>query len=496
MKKVVTGEQMRRLDRHAIEEQGMPSMVLMERAALAVVQELCGGAFDTSDILVVCGGGNNGGDGVAVARIMHLRGYRVDVWLVGDPGRFSEGIKEQIVIAEKYHINFVTNPDPGEYTVIVDAIFGVGISRNVGGKYRDAIEAVNGSKVPVAAVDIPSGIHSDTGEEMGCAIRAQSTVTFAFDKPGLFLRDGQTHSGRVITADIGIYEDHRLCAEPCMYRPEHGDLAVLTKRDQRGNKGTFGKILLIAGSRSMAGAALLAGKAALRSGAGMVKIYTAAENRDLLLGQFPEAMLTVYDGEAFEAEQLQRDLEWADVTGIGPGLSTDARAARILEYVMRNNTNPCVIDADALNLLSLHMHLLETAAFPCILTPHIGEFARLSDRPVSGIKADVAGMARLFAEQYKVVCVCKDARTVTAFPDGTCFLNTSGCSALATAGSGDVLTGMLLGYLAQSENHRDIKCVPLAVYLHGLLGQRASRRLTEASVLATDLIDELSYLSN
>lgn len=503
MKKVVTGQQMKELDTFTIEKMGVPSLVLMERAALAVAEEVLRGGYSTKRILVVCGSGNNGGDGVAAARILHLKGYHVDIWEVGNPEKYSEGMKAQTAIAGNYRINFVTNPVYHEYTVIVDAVFGVGLTREITGRYAEIIEQINQSRVPVVAVDIPSGINSDTGKQMGCAVHAAATVTFAYGKAGNFLGDGQTHCGKVIIADIGIYAPDRIADEkmllPCangkdvsLYQIEECDLQRLPKRQENGNKGTFGKVLLIAGSEHMAGAALLAGKACMRAGCGMLKIYTVRGNRDFLLAGLPEAMLSVYEDGEDETVQLQQDLDWADVIGIGPGLSTNPRAARILEYVLKyKGQKPCVMDADALNLLSVHMELLDESESPCILTPHIGEFARILGEETSAIKGDPVDWAWAFSKKYGVVCVCKDARTVTMMPDGTGYINTSGCSALATAGSGDVLTGILLGLLAQTPGHQEIQIAPLAVYLHGRLGERAARRLSAAGVLAEDLIDEL-----
>lgn len=499
MKRIVTGYQMKALDAYTIETMGVPSLVLMERAALAVTDEILSGDYSLDRILVVCGTGNNGGDGVAVARILHFKGYKVAIFAAGNPNRYSDGMKAQIKIAQNYHVDFVTKPDYHEYTVIVDAIFGVGLARPVMGNFRKIIDQINLSNIPVVAVDIPSGLHSDTGAVMGAAIRAAATITFAFSKSGLLMGHGQTHAGKVITADIGIYEtneDPGEKPETVLYQTEEEDLFQLPKREETGNKGTFGKVLLIAGSKSMAGAALLSGKACLRTGAGMLKIYTARENRDFLLSNLPEAMLSIYDSDDVDTKQLQKDMEWADVIGIGPGLSTEPQAAELLEYVMKNKEQkPCVIDADALNLLSLHMSLLKTAAPPCILTPHIGEFSRLTAVSIQDLKADITTAAREFVQNYGVTCICKDARTLTMLFDGTGYINTSGCSALATAGSGDILTGILLGLLAQTPGHDDIHIAPLAVYLHGLLGQLASARLSKAGVLASDLIEELTRIN-
>ncbi|HIU76239.1 MAG TPA: NAD(P)H-hydrate epimerase, partial [Candidatus Pelethocola excrementipullorum] len=237
MKRIVTGYQMKALDAYTIETMGVPSLVLMERAALAVTDEILSGDYSLDRILVVCGTGNNGGDGVAVARILHLKGYKVAIFAAGNPDRYSDGMKVQMKIAQNYHVDFVTKPDYHEYTVIVDAIFGVGLARPVKGNYLKIINRLNLSAIPVVAVDIPSGLHSDTGAVMGAAIRATATITFAFSKPGLLMGHGQTHAGKVITADIGIYETKVMQGEEpeiVLYQTEEEDLFQLPRREETG----------------------------------------------------------------------------------------------------------------------------------------------------------------------------------------------------------------------------------------------------------------------
>ena len=281
MQELVTAIQMRRSDAHTIEQQNMPSAVLMERAALSVVDVLLQN-HDPKRILAVCGTGNNGGDGVAAARILTLRGYQAEIFPVGNPDHYSEGMKAQMEIAEKYRIPVVKNPVFAEYTVIIDAVFGTGLSRPVTGVYAAVIDQINESHVPVISVDIPSGIHTDTGRILGTAVRASETVTFAFEKPGLYLPPGSICAGTIHTADIGITG----CFAPGetrYYRMEQEDLVPFLQRDPLGNKGTFGKILIAAGSREICGAALLCSEAAFRSGAGMLRILTEEHNRLPLL---------------------------------------------------------------------------------------------------------------------------------------------------------------------------------------------------------------------
>lgn len=492
MKLAFTGKQMKELDAFTIQDRGIPALVLMERAALAVAEEIETGGYDTGRILVVCGSGNNGADGVAAARLLHLKGYRVEYSVEGSPEKYSEELKRQRKIAENYQVKAVTNPAYGEYTVIVDALFGVGLSREIRGVYAGIIRGINESRASVVAVDIPSGLDSRTGAVLGAAVCAQATVTFAYAKTGLLLGQGRRHTGKLRVADIGIYAPDGGTGQGYMLAEER-DLPGMLCRDPAGNKGTFGKVLLIAGSETMAGAAYLAGKAVLRSGAGMLKIYTSANNRDFLLQMLPEAMVAVYPPGRPDLEELERSMEWADITGIGPGLSTGADAQAVLEFFMEKNRKPCVIDADALNLLSRRPELLRQVDFPCVLTPHVGEFSRLCKKTTASIKEEPVESVRAFLDEYPVTVVCKNACTVTACRDKSVWLNTSGSSALATAGSGDVLTGILLGFLAQADGHFEEQRVPLCVYLHGWLGERAAIRLSTPSVTAGDLLEELVH---
>ena len=341
---------MKQLDQATIQTMGIPSLVLMERAALAVFDCLRQ-HFSLKKTLVVCGSGNNGADGMAVARLLHLAGYSVDLYLAGNPASFTEEMKIQWQAAENYQVSIVNNCRFSEYTTIVDALFGVGLSRELSGKYQTLVDAINASGVPVLAVDIPSGIHAGTGQVMGTAVRAAETVTFAYRKLGISLYPGTVYAGNVRVKDVGIYG-----ASEGIYALDKEAIFWLPARDPGGNKGTFGKVLLIAGSRNMSGAAYFSSKAALVSGAGMVRILTDESNRTILQQQFPEAMLSVYDSSMQHkklADVLEKAMHWADVIAIGPGLSTSKTAEDLLQMVLTfRQSKPIVMDADALNLLA------------------------------------------------------------------------------------------------------------------------------------------------
>lgn len=495
MKLLVTAAQMKTCDYRTITDYHMPSLLLMERAALAVAEEVQH-RYPDGKILAVCGPGNNGGDGVAAARILRLRGYQSEIFLCTSADKFSVQMKQQMEIAKKYQIPVVKNPVFSEYTVIIDAVFGTGLSRPVSDMIAEIIDRINASETPVISVDIPSGIHADTGEVLGTAIRSLSTVTFAFEKPGLLLPPGYQHAGRIITAEIGIYD----LTDPDdvhMFRLEREDLPLFLARDPQGNKGTFGKVLAAAGSHEIFGAAFLSSEAILRSGAGMLKILTEENNRLPFLMKLPEAMLELYQKDfSIDPEKLKHAAEWADIVLVGPGMGTGTAAAAMLDWFLQSSGLPLVLDADALNLAARNPRQLLLASGPVVVTPHIAEMSRLTGISVKELKKDPVRAALEFARNYQVVCVLKDARTVTASPEGRVYINTSGCSALATAGSGDVLAGLIASFLAQQRKAGQPLPVDLtvaaAVFYHGLLGELAAEETGEAFVTAGDLIRVLS----
>lgn len=537
MRYTVTGTQMKQIDRHTIEEIGIPSVVLMERAALAVAEAVCamlGGKLQVASslpgnrteaasglhaeavplrmakpqVLIACGTGNNGADGIAVGRILQARGCEVTMVLAGNLDHATEEHRLQQHIAENLGLKLVKAEDietadqlPGGCEVMVDALFGIGLERPIEGGYRKLMELLKEVKVrsgaKVVAVDIPSGIHADTGEVMGIALPADVTVTFGYEKSGLLLYPGRSYAGRVEIAEIGFAEMSLEAAgrDAAVLEPE--DLNNLPERQADGNKGTFGKVLLIAGSVGMSGAAYLSALAAYRTGAGLVKVLTVPENRPILQAGLPEAIVEVYDPEAvlpdgsFDAF-LESQCDWADVIVMGPGLGQDSYVESLVEMVLSHAYVPVVLDADGLNAVAEHPHLTRYFTENIILTPHMGEMSRLTGMAVPELKADPLQAARDYSSRHSVVCVMKDAATVIAEKEGAAYINASGCSAMAKAGSGDVLTGVIAGLLA-----RGMECVEAAaygVYLHGLAGEAAAEALGANSLLARDIAEHLSRI--
>ena len=517
MLKVLTSDQMKEYDRFTIEEIGIPSASLMERAAYACADEAekllrnYGKSFrevsgKSADILVVCGSGNNGGDGYACGRILSLRGCRVTFLAAGNPEHMSEEARRQAGICRKLGLPVVTAAEPECYDLIIDALFGIGLTRPVEGAYAGLIGKINDSGVPVLSVDIPSGVNADNAQVMGCAVKAQVTVTMQCLKPGLLLPPGCRCAGKVIRADIDVVSPDvfRNMGEGGIYALSEEDLRLLPPRDPDGNKGSFGKLLVIAGNEDMAGAAFFSAAAALSSGAGMVRIMTHKANRDMLLSLLPEALLTVYTDEEDLLRKMPAALSWSDAAVCGPGIGISERSAACLKYLLKNADLPLVLDADALNVLSENdelRSLLERYPKEVIMTPHIGEMSRLSGLSPSDIKHDPIGTASSYADEFGVTMVLKDSRTVTAGAGGRSFINTSGNSGMATAGSGDVLSGILGALSALA--HVQGKCISPAdfadpvfraaygVFLHGCAGDEAAKSAGEHGMRASDLIDGL-----
>lgn len=499
MKYVVTANQAKRIDQYTIEEMGIPSMVLMERAALSVVEKMLTSVKTTDKILCICGVGNNGGDGIAIARILHQKGYEVSVQMVGNLVKATEDNRKQMEIAKKIGVSFVNNLQEEEYNVIVDAIFGIGLSRNVTGIYEEVIQHMNRHSGTVFSVDIPSGIHSDTGQVMGCAVQADVTVTFGYAKQGELFYPGAEYTGELVVSSIG-FVNH--LGENCsMFSYEETDLQqLLPKRQEYSNKGTYGKVLVIAGCKNMAGACYLSSSAAYAMGAGLVKIITPEANREIIQTLLPEAVLHTYGEECGTEQQEEwiKDIQSARSIVIGPGLGRDENAKKLLDLVMEYANIPVVLDADALQMLAKDPDWIESFQGErvkwklrgnMILTPHLKEMADLLGESVSVTDLQTQKLdVRDICKENANVLVLKDARTLVIQGE-KCYINLSGNSGMATAGSGDVLTGIILGLLAQQVP--TYIAASLGVYIHGLAGDVAARRYGTYSMTARDIVSAI-----
>lgn len=487
MRILLTGEQMRDADAYTIHKMGVPSLVLMEHAALSVMEVLEEEQVDLTAPLIVCGSGNNGGDGLAIARLLHLKGHTPEVWYVGNPEHASEENKIQRQIIENYKIPIRNTFSKKEYSVIIDTIFGTGLAREVGGAYRETIELLNQCSGKKVAVDIPSGIADTTGKVWGTAFQADITVCLGYEKLGTVLHPGTTYAGKRIVKDIGIIA-HNVHEEECIYTYEKEELGkLIPRRKTDSNKGSYGRVLMIAGSKGMAGAAYLGAKAAYSVGAGLVQIYTEESNRMILQQLLPEAIISTYT--EFDKIKLKELFDWADVVCIGSGLGKSETAEKIVTYAMQYGKSPCVLDGDGLNILAEEMTLLEYKK-NVVLTPHMKEMSRLLQCTVEELKENSLRRLQEFVEEYPVVCAMKDSRTMVASDEQGIYVNTTGNNAMAKAGSGDVLAGIITGLLAQGMSLR--KACETGVFLHGLCGDKAKEQKGSYSVLASDLIDAIA----
>ncbi|CAI9393199.1 MULTISPECIES: bifunctional ADP-dependent NAD(P)H-hydrate dehydratase/NAD(P)H-hydrate epimerase [unclassified Bacillus (in: firmicutes)] len=488
MEYLLNCEEMKRCDVTTIQKIGMPSMVLMERAALSVVEEL--DSFDLTRVLVVCGSGNNGADGYAVARLLHLQNIKVDVLFVGDEQKRTTENKQQQKIAEYYGVSSEKKIENNPYTTIVDALFGIGLSRPLSGKYLEIIEQVNQAEGEILSVDIPSGISADNGKVMGNAIKATRTVTFAFRKLGLVLYPGADYAGVVKVKDIGITARGFEGRFPKIYTYTRKDLERIPRRQSYSNKGTYGKILVVAGSKNMSGAAYFSAKAAYRMGAGLVRIVTPEENRQILQTLLPESIVTTYQRSQLDGDWLTEAINWASAIVIGPGMGISEEAKYLLSKVLSISKVPLVIDADAITLVAKEPELLHDHEQKIIMTPHVGEMSRLTGKPIPKIADDIIEVAEKFAAEKKLTCVLKDARTIVTEGTEDTYVNTSGNNGMATGGTGDVLTGVIVGLLAQGLRERE--AARLGVYIHGLAGDAAAAQKGPYGMLADDVCDAIN----
>lgn len=491
---------MRLRDRHTIETLGVPAELLMESAGRSVAGEaLVLGAAERG-ALVVCGAGNNGGDGLVTARHLHLLGVAVRVGLVGAPEALRGDAAANLGRARAAGVPFVASdaaPRPGE--VVVDAIFGTGLARAIAGAAFAAVERIlRGRRAygcRVLAVDLPSGLSADTGQPLGACIEADVTVTLGFPKLGLTLEPGRSLAGRIRVAHIGIAEGPNGGRPPAVLWTRAGAAAQLPARPALGHKGSFGHVLVVAGSEGKTGAAALAAHGAGRVGAGLVTVACPASLNDILEEKCTEAMTVALPetaGRALAAAAEKRILELAaarDAVALGPGIGTDADTVALVRALAPALACPLVLDADGLNAVAADPTRLKGRKHATIVTPHPGEAARLLGLQAQEINADRVGTARALADRTGAVVVLKGAATVTAAPDGRVVVNPTGGPILGTGGTGDVLTGVIAGLLAQGLDA--FEAAALGAYLHGLAADGLAERFGPAGALASDVAAEI-----
>ncbi len=508
---LVTADEMRRMDRMTIQDFGIPGLVLMEnagrQAADVLLQTFSGGG--PLDVGVVSGRGNNGGDGFVMARVLASRGCSVTVYVLSSRERIAGDALENLLRIEAMGIEILWLVSESDllrvearlcaHDVLVDALLGTGLNQEVRGLYRTAIDMLNRSKKPILAVDLPSGLDADSGKPLGCCVQAHTTVTFAFPKVGHLLLPGAAFTGNLHIVDIGIPALVVDRVGPQHARLRLGDFSdVVRNRPPEIHKGRTGHCLIVAGSRGKAGAAGLAARGALRAGAGLVTLACPASIQPILHGFLMEAMteaLAETPAGALDVDALRFLLELAaskSVLAVGPGIGQSEPTVRLVREIVAESPIPLVIDADGLNALAGDTDILRRAKHPPVLTPHPGEMARLVGVSVPDIQADRIGHARRFAERYGCYVILKGARSLVALPDGFVYVNPTGNPGMATAGMGDVLTGMVAGLMAQGFGQKT-SCAA-AVYLHGFCGDRLARDKGPRGFLASELADVLPTL--
>lgn len=506
--KILTAEEMRELDRKAIEVCGIPGIVLMENAGIQIVMALLEKFYDLSHkrIAVFAGKGNNGGDGAVVARHLCNKGIKVEVFLFAKKESVSSDSKVNMGILEKMGVPIYEIESLDQLKdlishlkhshILIDALLGTGIASPVRGTLQTVIPFLNSLNKFILSVDVPSGLSSDCGNVEGEVIRANMTVTFCCPKRCHFLFPAAEYVGDLKIVDISIPDKIINDEKIMLHTIEKEDIRFLfNKREPSSHKGTYGHLLVLGGSGGKGGAAAMASLSALRMGTGLVtmavpeSINASIETNILEVMSIPLPETEMKSIDISAKDIIIESLKNKSAVLIGPGLTTHPNTVELLLAVVPEIEVPMVIDADGLNCISEHLGTLKSLKGPVIITPHPGEMSRLAGKTVKEVQTDRVGIARSFSSNYNVVVVLKGAGTIIAFPDGKTFVNTTGNPGMATAGTGDVLSGIIAGLIAQkiptSEASR------AAVFLHGLAGDMVSQKKGQISLIASDLIEEI-----
>lgn len=495
---LLTRTEARELDRRATEEGGVPSLALMENAGLGASELILADFPKAAHVVIVCGTGNNGGDGFVVARRLLAKGLEVTTLLVGDPARVRGDARTTLdalsaapgTYAQLTADSLAPLDDAlADADVIVDALFGTGLDREVSGLPCTVIERMNAARGARVALDLPSGLDADTGVPLGIAVRADLTLTFAQPKRGLATPLGVAHAGRIEVVAIGVPEG---LVERVGYRAarlEAEDVAKsLSPRNALSHKGSSGRVLVLAGSPGKIGASLLVAHGALRAGAGLVTIAAEPAVSDVLDQRVLEAMTARFEPEALEAS-LAPLLEQAHVVVIGPGLGVDSSAKRLVEHVLLNWSGSIVVDADAITVFRGRAQELARAQGKLLLTPHPGEMGRLLGSTTAAVESDRFGAVERAVELTRATVLLKGARTLIGAPGQRVAVNPTGNPLLAAGGMGDVLAGVL-GALAVDSDSFSAACA--GAFLHGLAADRvADSRGLDRGVLAHEIADQV-----
>ena len=493
--KILTSSQLKELDKYTIAHEPIASIDLMERAAIALTNAIIRRWDKSFKMVVFAGPGNNGGDALAVARMLSQRGYHVEVFLFNTKGKLSEECQTNLerlkMCGSVYFTEISTQFDPPELTeshVVIDGLFGSGLNKPLSGGFAAVVKYINASKAQVAAIDIPSGL---MGEDNTYNIRqnivhANVTLSIQLPKLSFLFPENEDVVGEWELLDIGLKQSYiDATATPFSILGEEVIRPIVKPRKRFAHKGSFGHGLLIAGSYGMAGASILSAKACLRSGIGLLTVHTPIHNHDILQISVPEAIVQTDIHERYFAQPT--DLSRYKAIAIGPGLGQEEDTALAMMEQIQGSNLPIILDADAINILSTHRNWLSRLPKRCILTPHLGELERLIGKCMDTYErlTKVKELAA-YLQSYIIV---KGAWTTIVTPEGEYFFNPTGNPGMATGGSGDVLTGILLALVAQGYS-REEAC-KLGVYIHGLAGDIAAEEMTETGMISSDIINAL-----
>lgn len=496
--KFAGSQAMRDMDRYTIDVLGVPSDTLMLRAARGLANEIERHMDPGGLAVILCGSGNNGGDGIAAAKFLLEDGFRAECYLAGSREKLTEDAKKMNALLEQQGgtlRDIAELPDLSHADVVVDALFGTGLSRPVAGNYQALIDKINGCEKTVIACDIASGISADNGEVLGCAVKADVTVTFNLPKTGQLMPPGTEYTGRLIVHDIGIPEEaKKQVSFDGIYVTCDLIMSWLPKPKLESHKGDMGKLLLLCGSTGFTGAAALSARAALRTGAGLVYLGVPEAVYPILAAKLDEPLVFPLPSNgngrfgSYAAQEIPERLKDKDACLIGPGIGRCRDTEELVDAVLEHAKCPVLLDADGINVLEGHIDRLDRAKVPLVLTPHEGEFRRMGG-DLSGGR--IAG-AKAMAEKTGAVIVLKGYRTVIAAPDGRIFVNSTGNPGMSVGGSGDVLSGILTCLLGQGMEPAEAAAA--AVWLHGAAGDAAMERLGVRSMLPGDVIGALSSI--
>lgn len=494
--KIFTATQIHELDKYTIENEPVESINLMERAAKAITSAIMEEWTESTPVVVFAGPGNNGGDALAVARLLSGYGYNVSAYLFNIHNNLSKDCatnRKRLIDQRKVQFTEISlNFDPPELTedtLVIDGLFGSGLNKALMGGFASLAKYINASPAKVVSIDLPSGLmcEDNTNNIHSHIIRADLTLTLQQRKLSMLLADCQQYLGRVRVLDIRLSPDYiRKTDSTCSLLEEHDVATRFKERPDFANKGTMGNALLIAGSYGMSGAAVLATRACLRSGVGKVTVHTPRRNYDIMQISVPEAVLQMDHDEFLFSDSIDSDA--FDALGIGPGLGQNENTAIAIIGQIRRAKCPVIADADALNILGSHQAWMQQLPKGIIMTPHPKEFDRLVGSP-SNSSYDRLSRARQLAERLQGYIILKGHYSALCEPDGHVVFNPTGNSGMATAGSGDVLTGIITALLARGYSQEDA-CV-IGMYLHGLAGDLAAKDLGKESLIASDIINYL-----